>query len=100
MNNTEYENKNQNTKWQNVDSTLQAQSNRMLNYKEQLSEMGGIKSKITHMKNTATGMSYEMTNVKSQINEYENGIQHYSTICDKILDTKSNTDNTLDNISY
>ena len=62
VNNTECEIKNQNTKWQNVDSTLQAQSNRMPNNEEQLSEMGGIKSKITHMKNTVTGMSHEITN--------------------------------------
>ena len=99
MNNTECEIKNQNTKWQNVDSTLQAQSNRMPNNEEQLSEMGGIKSKFTHMKNTVTGMSHEITNIKSQINEYENSIQHYSAICDEILDTISNTEYTLDNIS-
>ena len=52
------------------------------------------------MKNTVADMAHEMTNVKSQINEHENSIQHYSAICDEILDTKSNTDNTLDNISF
>ena len=99
-NNIESEIKKQNTKWQNVDSTLQAQSNRMLKIEGQLSERGGIRSNITHMKNTVAGMAHEMTNVKSQINEYENSIQHYSAICDEILDTKSNADNTLDNISF
>ena len=71
MNNNECEIKNQNTRWQNVDSTLQAQSYRMLSYEEQLSEMGGIKSNIMQMKKTVTGMSHKMTNIKSQIYEYE-----------------------------
>ena len=72
----------------------------MIKIEEQLSEMVGIKSNITHMKNTVAGMAREMTNVKSQINEYENNKQHYSAICDEILEPKLNTDNTLDNISF
>ena len=61
--------------------------------------MGGIKSNVTHIENTMTGMTHEMTNVKSPKKEYENSIQHFSAICDEILDQKSNTDNTLDYIS-
>ena len=49
----------------------------------------GIKTNVLHMRNTMTGMTYEMTYVISQINEYESIMQHVSAICNEILNIQN-----------
>ena len=49
----------------------------------------GIKTNVSHLRNTMTGMTYEMTNVISQINEYESIMHHVSAICNEILNKQN-----------
>ena len=54
----------------------------MLKIEEYLTEIGGLKKIVSYMRNTVTDMTQEMTNGRSQINDYENSIQNFSVIYD------------------
>ncbi|MCG8047155.1 MAG: hypothetical protein N0E48_16250, partial [Candidatus Thiodiazotropha endolucinida] len=83
---------NQNSRWQNMDralkaqsATLQNQDSRMLNIEHQMSEMMGLKDSVTRMEAKIKVLDSDIYETNITVNTYQESIDMYSDTFDKIM---------------
>ena len=88
----EYNLQGQNKRWEHVESQLENQNTRMSNIEQQLFQMSGMKQALSNTNSRVMTLSNEVSNLKTQVETYDQSINCYSEQYDEIISFNTESD--------
>ena len=85
----------QNKRWEHVELQLENQNTRMSNIEQQLSQMSGMKQALSNTNSRVMKLGDEVSNLKTQVETYDQSINSYSEQYDEIISFNTESDSKM-----